>query len=74
MDSIKTRLLTRFEIIELWNNQDEIILNAYCCPNCRDLLFDHADYKNIKHKNYDDFYYCHNEDCANYNLPIERIE
>ena len=70
MDPIKTRLLTRFEIIELWNNQDEIMLNTYCCPNCRDLLFDHEFLGIAKYGDY----YCHNKDCANYNLPIEMIE
>lgn len=32
--------LTRREIIELWSKQEEEHLDAPCCPNCRDILFD----------------------------------
>ena len=32
------KLLTRKEIIELWQKQGENYLNQLCCPNCRDIL------------------------------------
>lgn len=70
MEPIKTRLLIRFEIIELWNKGNEEILNSYCCPICRSVLLDY----DANYAKSDIFLYCHNEGCMNYDLPIERIE
>jgi hypothetical protein len=32
------KLLTRKEIIEIWSRQSNEMLNAFYCPECRDLL------------------------------------
>lgn len=31
-------LLTRREIIEIWQGQNKELLDMFCCPNCRDIL------------------------------------
>ena len=67
---MKTKLLTRKEIIEIWNDQSEDFLNSYCCPNCRDILYNHP-YQLMLEVS-EEHYFCHNRDCANYNLAIER--
>lgn len=36
----KCRLLTRREIIDIWQKQSKEFLNTYCCKNCRDLLYE----------------------------------
>ena len=32
------KLLTRRQIIDIWKEQPDNMLDSYCCPNCRDLL------------------------------------
>jgi hypothetical protein len=59
---MKSKLLTRIEIINLWLDQAPL-LSKYCCPNCRDLLYLRGKY-----------YYCENDLCGYYNQPIERVE
>jgi len=36
-------LLTRREIIEQWQKQDDSILDSFCCPNCREVLISNYD-------------------------------
>jgi hypothetical protein len=48
------KALTRKEIIEIWKEQPDDLLNSFCCPNCRDLLF-----------NYSGTLMCRNSDCLN---------
>ena len=52
--SDQTAVHTRNEIIGLWQMSHESILNKFCCPNCRNLLF--------KFKDRDE-YYCANNGC-----------
>lgn len=47
------KLLTRRQIIEEWNKQSDELLDSFCCPNCRDILYEYADR-----------YICENEDCS----------
>ena len=48
------KLLTRRQIIEEWIKQpDNHLDNSYCCPKCRDILYE-----------YGDRYFCENEDCS----------
>jgi hypothetical protein len=32
------KVLTRREIVDLWEKQPGCILDSYCCPGCRDIL------------------------------------
>jgi len=32
------KLLTRQDIVKLWQSQPQEYLNSYCCPYCRDIL------------------------------------
>ncbi len=70
MEKMKHNLLTRKEIIKLWEKQKKEILNSYCCPSCRSVLFKYNIDYIYPSENY---YYCHNIDCKNYNIPIEKI-
>lgn len=72
METHKTKLFTRKEVIEIWQDQKEEFLNSYCCPNCRDLLFDHP--YQIMFEKSEKHLYCHNAECSSYNLPIENIK
>ena len=47
-----TRLLTRRQIIEMWQKQPSEMLDSYCCPQCRNILL-----------HYVDRYICENRDC-----------
>ena len=51
--SIKLKLLTRREIIQIWKSQTDEMLDSYCCPKCRNILLD-----------YGDRYFCENKDCS----------
>lgn len=57
------KLLTRRQIIEIWN-KDEKYHDLYCCPNCRDILQLYGD----------DSLRCKNEDCAYMNTTFGFIE
>ena len=46
------KLLTRREIIALWQKQPDVMLDSLCCPNCRDILFED-----------EDSYFCDNIHC-----------
>lgn len=48
----KMKLLTRKEIIDIWFEQDIKFLKSYCCPSCRDILYEEGEY-----------YYCNNDMC-----------
>ncbi len=63
---LKTKLLTRQNIIDMWSTQPEELKNHYCCPNCRDLL-----YLNDEEN---DFYFCYNHQCSLHETPIFLIE
>jgi uncharacterized protein YbaR (Trm112 family) len=70
---ITQRLFTRKEVIDIWleqlKNKPEFG-KMLCCPNCRDLLFDHKDtLKEIIIIPGE--YYCHNDKCNYYNIPLE---
>lgn len=61
------KLLKRKEIIEIWKSQSKEFLNSYCCPNCRDLLYN----KPAQIDTEDLYYlYCHNLCCSNFDVPI----
>ena len=47
------KLLTRKELMKIWSKQSDTHLNAYTCPNCRDLLVQNGD-----------SYVCINGDCG----------
>ena len=34
----KTLLMTRRQVIDAWLKQSKNVLDAYVCPNCRDIL------------------------------------
>ena len=55
------KLLTRKEIIQLWSQQSEEMLNSYCCPGCRDLLFETEKY-----------YICKNTSCKLFHCTIPK--
>jgi hypothetical protein len=70
---LKRKLQTRREIIEIWNKQTDEIKDTYCCPACRNLLYAYKFslyYTRLGIGNDDDYYYCHNQVCVNYNRPI----
>ena len=46
------KLLTRRQIIEIWNKQPDEMLDSKCCPKCRSLLHE-----------YGDRYFCENDNC-----------
>ena len=46
------KLLTRRQIIEIWQQQPDEMLDSFCCPICRDILHEVSDR-----------YFCLNEDC-----------
>lgn len=48
------KLNTRREVLEMWSIQDDVILDMYCCPDCRDIL-----------KIDGVFSVCENEECLN---------
>lgn len=52
---IKTKLLTRQQIIEEWQKSDTW-LDSYCCPYCRDILH----LLKPEHKSYT----CMNQECS----------
>ena len=56
---INKKLLTRKEIIEIWRAQGDVFQETYCCPNCKNLLFMEVD-----------LYYCFNQDCNMYDIPM----
>jgi hypothetical protein len=47
------KLLTRRQIIEEWQKQSDEMLDSFCCPKCRDILYEYADR-----------YFCENEYCV----------
>jgi hypothetical protein len=49
------KLLTRQQIIDIWNNQPKKFKEKYCCPNCR----------NVLHITTDNMLYCNNSFCSN---------
>ena len=71
-DKMKHNLLTRKEIIKLWEKQKKEILNSYCCPSCRSVLFKYNS-DSIYSSDAKEYYYCHYNDCKHYNIPIERL-
>lgn len=68
------RLLTRQEILDQWQTNEYELLNAFCCPICKEIL---CNYKHTGHiqarDKYGDTYYCHNEKCNRYNKPIKQF-
>lgn len=54
MRIIERDLLTRKQIIEIWNEQTEEILNSLCCPECRGILSEGDD----------KLLYCTNSNCS----------
>jgi len=69
-------LLTRREILETWKKQSDEILDSYCCPSCRDILYPHKKLDGeIGFDEYDDsennkYLYCHNILCKLYNKML----
>lgn len=57
------KLHTRREIIEIWKDQPDNLLDTYVCPDCRDLLF---------HEH--DKYFCNNSDCGQFLKIIKEEE
>jgi hypothetical protein len=51
----KIKLLTRNEVIDLWQHQKNDYKNQYVCPSCRDIL-SKTDTENV--------YFCNNPFCA----------
>jgi len=47
------KLLTRKQIIDIWLEQPDEMLNTVCCPQCRNLLHE-----------FSDRYFCENENCT----------
>jgi len=58
---MKLYLQTRRQIIKLWSNQEDELLDTLSCPNCRDLLFTN-EYGELK---------CLNTGCSLYNITLE---
>ena len=48
------KLLTRKQVIEVWNKQGEDHLNSFVCPDCRDILVNH-----------ENVLFCENPECSN---------
>lgn len=38
-DNKKYYVETRREIIENWLNKSDLIMNKYCCPACKEILY-----------------------------------
>ena len=53
-------LLTRRQVIEIWNKQKDEFLDSYVCPNCRDILTKHED----------GIYECENPNCLEQLIPL----
>jgi hypothetical protein len=64
-------LLTRREVIKLWQKQKDKFLDTYCCPNCRDLLFDYRHPASPGKIVDGGFLYCHNARCFEYNRAVK---
>ena len=57
------RLLTRQQVIDIWNEQPEEMRNRFVCPHCRDILT-----KDTEH------YVCINIYCSFAQIPINKVE
>lgn len=58
---IKTKLLTRRQVMEIWAEQSDELLDTYTCPKCRDLLY--------KKNN---VYFCNNIECSGYKIELTK--
>ena len=59
------KLLTRQQVIDIWNEQSEELRNKVVCPNCRDILTKDTEY-----------YVCTNSQCSKFfiQIPIKEVE
>jgi len=58
-------LNTRQDIIDAWNEGNIILLDYYCCPNCRDILYKSDDKKS---------FVCINSGCSEFEMEIKISE